>query len=442
MIKKVFDYLVLGGGSGGLASARRAAKYGKKVGLIESHRLGGTCVNLGCVPKKVMWYASSFLEDSRVADSYGFTVKLSHSFETLKKNRDAYVARLNGIYENNLVKDKIEFIKGFGQLINRNQIKVNDDVYEASHILLSPGSRPVYPSIPGGEYLMSSDQFFELKSVPSSVLIIGNGYIAAELAGIFNTFSVPTTLSIRGSVLLKFLDHDISSVLQKHYLNSGIQILENSVIKSISKTENGFKVHFEGFSQDFGAVFAATGREANLNFGLESAGVKVENNCIWTDEFFNTSVSNIYAVGDVTENAKLTPVAIMTGRKLADRIFAGKDGKVDLNIVPTVIFSHPPIGYVGLTEAQARENFEKVKVYKSEFNGMYFAMSQHKIPCFLKLVCVGDEERVVGLHGIGKFVDEIIQGFAVGIKMGATKKDFDATIAIHPTIGEEFVTMT
>lgn len=442
-MKRLYDLLVIGAGSGGLASARRAAKYGKKVGIIEGGKLGGTCVNLGCVPKKVMWNAACMLEDLKISESFGIKIQQSTSFPVLKANRDQYISKLNGIYLNNLVKDHIDVISGWGKFVDPNTVQVGNQEYSAENIVIATGSTPLLPSFPGKELVFTSEDFFKLEKLPEKVLVIGNGYIAAEIAGIFRAFSVDTTISIRNPSFLRTFDCDIGAFLTKIYSAHGVRFQYCSEIQNISRSNNLLKVITNNSTEEYSAVFSAIGRIANISgLNLEKIGVKLESGHIVADKYDQTSVKGVYAIGDVVSKVSLTPVAIAAGRKLSDRLFAGKTKIMDYENIPSVVFSHPPIGSIGMTESQAKTKFSDVKVYKSEFNSMFYALSQEKTLTFMKLIVAGSDEKIVGLHGCGKGIDEMIQGFAVGIKMGATKEDFDNTIAIHPTASEEFLTLS
>ena len=444
---KAVDYLVIGGGSGGLASARRAAKYGKKVALIEANRLGGTCVNVGCVPKKIMWNACSMVHDLELAKDYGIESSHTLHWDVLKNNRDAHIAKLNQIYSNNLQKDNVEVIDGWASFKDPHTVKVEGfGEISAPHILIAPGSKATMPDIPGAEHLLNSDDFFLFDKAPSKALVIGNGYIAAELAGVLNSFGTETYINIRGEQFLRAFDRSITEVLEEVMARDGIKFLKSRILTSVHKEDNGYSVTFNtGETFNFEKVICAIGREANVEgLGLEAAGVRLHSTgFIETDEYENTNVEGLYSLGDVNGKLQLTPVAIAAGRALADRLFGGKpDAKLDYDSVPTVMFTHPPVGCVGLTEEEARTRFgDSVKVYRTRFNNLFYAVSEHKTPTLMKLVCVGQEERVVGLHALGKGVDEMVQGFAVAVKMGATKAQFDKTVAIHPTASEELVTM-
>ena len=443
-MKKIYDYLVLGAGSGGLASARRAAKHGKKVGIIESDRLGGTCVNQGCVPKKVMWNAASLLDDMKISESYGISFQHSSSFQVLKQNRDQYVSRLNTIYRNNLTKDNIDIIQGWGTFLDPTTIQVGSQAYSSTNILIATGSSPILPNIEGKELLSTSDDFFLSTSLPPKVLVIGNGYITAELAGIFRSFGVDTSIMIRGQAFLRTFDQEIGELIQKLYCSQGIKFILDSEAVKVTRSQGGLVVQTKDSAEEYSAVYSAIGRAANTSgMGLEKIGCRLDSGHILADEADRTNIPGIYAIGDVVGKVNLTPVAVAAGRKLSDRLFGGKKALMDYRNVPTVVFSHPPIGTVGMTEAEAKAKYGEVRVYKTQFNSMYYALAdeKQKVPTFMKIVVAGDNEVVVGLHGCGRGIDEMIQGFAVAMKMGATKEDFDNTVAIHPTASEEFVTL-
>lgn len=449
---KHYDYLAIGGGSGGIASINRAAQYGKKCAIIEAKALGGTCVNVGCVPKKVMWYGAQLAEGlNHYADAYGFDLDVkAFNFKKLIESREAYISRIHQSYENVLAKNNVDVIKGFARFVDKNTVEVNGEKITADHILIATGGRPARPAISGSEYGIDSNGFFALEELPKSVAIIGAGYIAVELAGVMNSFGVKTHLFVRNATPIRNFDPLIVESLCEEYARVGIQIHGHSTPKAVEKNaDNSFTIHFEnGESHTTDCLIWAIGRQAATDdLNLETVGVERNaRGLIKVDKFQNTSVDNIYAVGDIIEGAiELTPVAVAAGRRLSERLFNNKPNEhLDYNLVPSVVFSHPAIGTIGLTEPQAVEKFgvENVTVYKSQFTSMYTAIAmEHRQPCRMKLVCVGEEEKIVGLHGMGFGVDEMIQGFAVAIKMGATKKDFDNTVAIHPTGSEEFVTM-
>ncbi|OOF46165.1 glutathione-disulfide reductase [Rodentibacter trehalosifermentans] len=454
---KHYDYIAIGGGSGGIASINRAASYGKKCAIIEAKHLGGTCVNVGCVPKKVMFYGAQIAEAiNHYAPDYGFDVNVKKfDFEKLIESRQAYISRIHTSYNNVLAKNNVDVINGFGRFVDTHTIEVtfsdgSTERITADHILIATGGRPFRPhSVKGQEYGIDSDGFFALTELPKRVAIIGAGYIAVELAGVLNSLGSETHLVVRRHAPMRNQDPLIVETLLEVLEQDGIVLHKHTTIQEIIKNEDGSLTakfdHERSVTVD--CVIWAAGREpATDKIGLENAGVETnERGYIKVDKFQNTNVKGIYAVGDIIEGGiELTPVAVAAGRRLSERLFNNKPNEhLDYNLVPTVVFSHPPIGTIGLTEPQAIEQYgeENVKVYKSSFTAMYTAVTQHRQPCRMKLVCVGKDEKIVGLHGIGFGVDEMIQGFAVAIKMGATKADFDNTVAIHPTGSEEFVTM-
>ena len=444
-----FDYLVIGGGSGGIASARRAAEYGARVALFEYDRLGGTCVNVGCVPKKVMWSTASMAESLHDAGGYGFSIgDTSFDWHSLKQRRDAYVERLNGIYGRNLDNSKVTLVPHRARLIDANTIEAGGEHYQADHILIATGGTPVVPAIEGAEHGITSDGFFELDKLPARAVIVGAGYIAAEFAGVLQTLGTEVSLILRKDTVLREFDNEISAAVMQAMADSGMNIKTRTQISAVRKDGEKLNISFDSGEQlsDVDTLIWAIGRRPlSDDLGLDSAGIDVnERGFIETDAFQNTSASGVYAVGDVTGRAALTPVAIAAGRLLANRVFDDKpDHKLDYDNIPTTIFTHPPIGTVGLSEAAARDQHgdASVRVYRSSFVNMYYAVLERKPQTLCKVICVGDEERVVGLHMIGDGADEIVQGFAVAIRMGATKADLDRTVAIHPTAAEELVTL-
>lgn len=444
-----FDYLVIGGGSGGLASARRAASYGARVALFENARLGGTCVNAGCVPKKIMWNAASIAEALGDAAGYGFDLEArGFDWPRLKAARDAYVLRLNGIYERNLTKDGVTVVRGLARFEDARTLMVNEEPYTAPHILIASGGRPQIPDLPGAELGLSSDGFFALETQPARAAIVGAGYIAVELAGVLAALGTEVTLILRNEQFLRKFDFMLRETLLEEMLKQGVEVAACTHLERLERESDG-RIRLISERGDrrtsFDAVFWAAGRAPLTGpLQLERAGVQTApDGHIKTDEFQNTSADGIYAVGDVTGRAPLTPVAIAAGRRLADRLFGGKEqAKLSYDLIPTVIFSHPPIGTVGLTEDEAREAYgDSLKIYTSRFVNLYHGVLERKSASAIKLVCVGPEERIVGLHVICAGADEMLQGFAVAIKMGATKRDFDDTVAIHPTAAEEVVTL-
>ena len=456
MTNKHYDYIAIGGGSGGIASINRAASYGKKCAIIEAKHLGGTCVNVGCVPKKVMFYGAQIAEAiKRYAPDYGFNLSADKfDFAKLVESRQAYIHRIHASYNSVLAKNNVDVLNGFGCFVNKNTLEITlpdgaKQQVTADHILIATGGRPHRPAIEGQEYGIDSDGVFELTELPKRVAIVGAGYIAVELAGVLNSLGAETHLVFRRHAPMRNQDPLIVETLVETLTQDGITLHSHTttqrVVKNVDSSLTLFFDHERSITVD--CLIWAIGRDpATDKIGLENVGVETnERGYIKVDKFQNTSVPGIYAVGDIIEGGiELTPVAVAAGRRLSERLFNGKlNEHLDYNLVPSVVFSHPPIGTVGLTEPQAIEKYgeKNVKVYQSSFTSMYTAVTQHRQPCRMKLVCVGQEEKIVGLHGIGFGVDEMIQGFAVAIKMGATKADFDNTVAIHPTGSEEFVTM-
>ena len=443
-----FDLLVIGGGSGGIAHARRAAEYGATVAVIEYGPLGGTCVNVGCVPKKVMWYTASHAHHFEHAADYGFDVSVNgHDWAALKSRRDSYVHRLNGIYENNLDKSGVTTITGTARFVDAHTVTVEEQHYQADRIVVATGGQPIVPDIPGAELGITSDNFFELEERPRRVLVAGSGYIAVELAGVFNGLGSETQLVVRKDSIIREFDSMLGEQLMEAMRKDGVSIDTRVIPASVEQTEDGVVLHAED-GRTFGPVDCllwAVGRSPNVaSLELGNAGVLSDDSgFIPTDEFQQTNVENIFALGDVTGRAALTPVAIAAGRRLADRLYGGMDGRhLDYKLIPTVVFSHPPIATVGMTEDAARAEYgDAVKVYSSGFTPMYYALGDKKQRSVMKLVVAGDDERVLGCHVIGEGADEMMQGFAVALRMGATKADFDDTVAIHPSNAEELVTM-
>lgn len=442
-----FDYVVIGGGSGGVATARRAAEYGAKVALIEATRLGGTCVNVGCVPKKVMWNAADMAHRLHDAASYGFDVRNDgFDWSSLKSRRDAYLLRLNDLYANLLEKANVTLVRGYARFRDATTVDVDGRVLSAPHITIATGGHPVFPDIPGAELGISSDGFFSLEQQPRRVVVVGGGYIAVELAGVFRALGSDVTQLVRGQRLLRPFDQMLADELAERMSEDGIDIRFSTEAQAIERRADGVLMIDcgEAGTLEADCLLWATGRRANTaELGLEAAGVTVNiDGTIPVDAFQDTSIAGIHAIGDIIGEAELTPVAIAAGRRLATRLFDDQpEVCLDYADIPSVVFSHPTIGTVGLTEAQAREKWPDVKVYSSRFTPMYYAITERKPKTAMKLVCAGPDERVVGLHVIGEGADEMLQGFAVAVKMGATKRDFDNTVAIHPTSAEELVTM-
>jgi glutathione reductase (NADPH) len=448
---KHFDYLAIGAGSGGIASANRAAKLGKKAAVIEAKYLGGTCVNVGCVPKKVMWYAGQISDAIKYAHDYGFKLEQKgFDWSHLVKNREAYIERIHGAYQRGFDANNVTVIQGFAKFVDKNTVEVDGTLYTADHITIATGGRPSIPNIEGAEFGINSDGFFALTEQPKSVAVIGAGYIAVELAGVFHGLGTQTHLLVRNEKPLRTFDDMLSNTLVEQMAKHGPTLHNHSTPERIEKLADGKLVVHLTNGQSVGPVEQivwAIGREpATDNINVELAGVELnERGFIVTDKYQNTNVDGIYAVGDNTGRAQLTPVAVAAGRRLCERLFNNKpDEHLDYSGIATVVFSHPVIGTVGLTEAEALTQYgeENIRVYNSQFTALYQAMTEdYRDPTRMKLICAGADEKVVGLHSIGFGSDELLQGFAVAMKMGATKADFDNTIAIHPTSAEEFVTM-
>jgi glutathione reductase (NADPH) len=445
---QAFDLISVGGGSGGLACAQRAAEFGAKVAVIESHRLGGTCVNVGCVPKKVMWNAASVALSLADARDYGFDLTVSgNDWPELKRKRDAYVLRLNGIYERNLQSKGVTYVRGAARFLDKGSVEVNGERLSARHIVIATGGKPTIPELPGAEHGITSDGFFSLERRPKRVAIVGSGYVACELAGSFHELGAEVELFIRKDHLLTSFDAMLGKSLMREMRDQKMTVHQQVVPASV-REESGLKTLTATDGRDFSGfdcLLWAVGRNANVTgLGLDKAGVALDDfNYIATDGFQNTNVPGVYAIGDVTGRAALTPVAIAAGRRLSDRLFGNKsDRRLEYSMIPTVVFTHPPIGTVGASEAEARaQHGDAVKVYIADFTPMYHALTLRKTHTDMKLVCVGPDQRIVGCHIIGMGADEMLQGFAVAIRMGATKQDFDDTVAIHPTSAEELVTL-
>lgn len=446
---KKYDLIAIGGGSGGSGISNRAAMYGAKVAIIESGKIGGTCVNVGCVPKKVSWYAAHVKDAiSKYGPAYGFSVgQMDFDYDKFLLARDGYVDRSRQGYANNWKKNGIDLYQGQASFIDDHHVKVGDQVLYGEHIVIATGSQPLIPDIEGKELLDSSDDFFAWKDLPKSVLVIGAGYVAVELAGVLNTLGVDTSLAVRYGHPLRSFDSMLSSALVESMTQAGINLMTHTTFDRFEK--NGHQVDCYRHGQKImtvDRVLMAAGRHAKIEgLDLEKAGVALDDRgYIGVNDNHQTNIDHIYAIGDVIGKVDLTPVAIKAGRQVAEYLFNKvTSASISYDLIPTVIFSHPPIGTIGMSETQAIEKFgqDQVKIYQSTFYSMYASAGGHREPSRFKLVCQGPDEKVVGLHGIGEGVDEMIQGFAVAMKMGATKKDFDAVVAIHPTGSEEFVLM-
>ncbi|STX65277.1 glutathione-disulfide reductase [Legionella pneumophila] len=451
MKTKHFDLIVLGGGSGGIASAVRAAQYGAKVAVIEQNHLGGTCVNLGCVPKKIMYNASSIAETLHKSPDYGFFLENNAKLDwkRLVNKRNAYIERLRENYAKRFLQHKITLIQGKGIFHDQSSITIDHTIYQAEHIIIATGGEPALPAINGIKHAIDSDGFFSLTKLPAKVAVIGSGYIGVELAGILNSLGSETHLLMRGTRPLSRFDHMIGDTLMEIMQKQGISIHQNHKAQAIHLHSDGRKsilCQSGSIIENIDVIISAVGRKPRTgNLNLDKINVNMDDKgLILVDTFQNTSVKGIYAIGDVTNAPALTPVAIAAGRRLADRIFGNQpDACLNYDNICSVVFSHPPSGSVGLTEHEAIEKYgkNKIKIYQTRFIPMYDALSIDKTPTAMKLVTLGKKEKIIGLHVVGYSADEMLQGFGVAIKMGACKIDFDNTIAIHPTSAEEFVTM-
>ena len=445
-----FDLVVIGGGSGGLAAAQRAAEYGARAVLIESGRLGGTCVNVGCVPKKIMWNAAELGGALHDAREYAFRLdQRGHDWHSLKARRDAYIAKLNDIYAANLARRSVELVRARASFLDAHTVSAAGRTLSAPHVIIATGGHPQVPPIRGAELGITSDGFFGLEALPPRVVVAGGGYIAVELSGIFAALGAQTTLALRGATPLRTFDPMIAETSLAMLRAAGVTVVTDIAPGSIERKADGALVPTFADGRSIGpfdCLVWAVGRNATVaDLALERAGVRLDaSGFIATDLYQATSADGVYAIGDVAGRAQLTPVAIAAGRRLADRVFGAQAGRhLDYENIPTVIFGHPPIGTVGLTEPAARARYgnDDIEVFRSSFVPLYHAVTGAKPRTEMKLVTLGPEQRIVGLHVVGPGADEMLQGFAVAVRMGATKRDFDDTVAIHPTSAEEFVTM-
>ena len=439
-----YDLFTIGGGSGGVRASRVSAGYGAKVAIAEPGRFGGTCVNVGCIPKKLFSYAAHWREDFHLAAAYGWTVgEPRFDWQTLLKNKDREIARLNGVYERVLVNAGVEIHRARAEVLDKNSVQVNGRTYTARHILVATGSWPQLPVISGIEHAITSNEAFVLERLPRRAVVVGGGYIALEFASIFHGLGVETLLSYRGKRLLRGFDAEIGTRIAEEMSAKGVNVCLGCEPAALRK-RNDIEIEFtDGRIERTDLVMFATGRRPNTaKLGLESAGVKLAaDGAVIVDRYSASSVPSIHAVGDVTNRINLTPVATAEAMWLARTLFRGEPTAVDHENVPTAVFANPNIATVGLSEERARERFGAIDIYKTSFRALKLTMGEKQERTFMKLIVDRASQRVVGAHMIGADAGEVIQGIAIAVKLGATKAQFDATIGIHPTVAEEFVTM-
>jgi glutathione reductase (NADPH) len=442
------DLFVIGAGSGGVRAARISSGYGARVMIAEEYRVGGTCVIRGCVPKKLLVYAARFGEEFEDAAGFGWTVpEPTFDWPTLIANKDREIARLEAAYTANLQRAKVEIVKSRAAILDPHTVKLaaTGDTVRAKHILIATGAAPsLGKDIEGRQHIISSNEAFHLKQLPKRILIQGGGYIAVEFAGIFNGLGSEVTLVYRRENILRGFDDEVRNHLHAEMTKRGIKIITKNIVEGIERVDHGLDVCLSDHEQVMvDAVMFATGRRPNVkNLGLETAGVSLsETGAVAVNEYSRTSVPHIYAIGDVTDRVALTPVAIREGHAFADTVFGGKPTPVDHSSVPTAVFSEPEVGAVGLTEAQACERLPRVDIYKTAFRPMKATLSGRDTRTFMKLVVDGSTDRVVGCHIVGPEAGEMIQLLGIAVRLKATKADFDATMAVHPTAAEELVTM-
>ena len=440
-----FDLFVIGAGSGGVRAARMSAGLGARVAIAEDHYLGGTCVNVGCVPKKLLMYASRFSEEFDISSSYGWSrAETDFEWQRLISNKNREIERLNVIYEKLLINAGVTLMIGRATLSGKNTVKINGRQFTAERILIATGGWPKIPDFLGNQHVISSNDVFFLEKLPNRIVVVGGGYIAVEFASIFNGLGVDTTLIYRGPLFLRGFDSDVRRHLAHEMKKKGIELKFETNITEIEKIDDEFIATLTtGKKQTADLILYATGRKPNSEeIGLEALEVELDSDgAVVVNTHYQSSVSSIYAIGDVTNRVNLTPVALAEGMSLAKSLFGKKSTKTDYSNIPTCVFSQPNIGTVGLTEEQAKEQFSDIEIYKSEFKPMILTLTDHNEITFMKLIVDKQSDLVIGAHMVGPEAGEIIQGIAIAIKAGATKAVFDSTIGIHPTLAEEFVTM-
>lgn len=440
-----FDLFVIGGGSGGVRAARMAAQRGARVGLAECAELGGTCVNVGCIPKKLYSYAAGYAEAFEEAAGFGWHVgETRFDWARLKANRAREITRLNGVYRNLLEGAGVTLVQGWAQFVDAHTVQVGDRRFTAQHVLVATGGMPFVPDVSGKEHVIVSDAMFDLDPFPKRLLVVGGGYIACEFASIFNGLGAKVTQVQRSAHLLNGFDEDLRQFLTKEMIRTGIDIRFNNEITMVTRLESGLcALLTRGQRVEADAILFATGRVPNTEgMDLEAAGVALdEQGGVIVDAHYRSSVPSIFAVGDVSTRQQLTPVALAEAMVVVDTLFGKGKRQLDYEYTPTAVFTHPNVGTCGYTEAEARMKFGKVTIFSSEFRALRHTLSESKERTFMKLVVDHASDKVVGLHMVGPDAGEIVQGFAVAMRAGATKALFDSTIGIHPTVAEEFVTM-
>ena len=444
-----FDLFVIGGGSGGVRAARMAAQRGARVALAEVAAMGGTCVNLGCIPKKLYSYAAHFAESFEESHGFGWVGPApTLDWELLKTNRAREISRLNGVYIQLLKGSGVQIIEDWATLVDAHTVKVGDRRYSAKNILIATGGTPTVPEIPGREHVITSNEIFDLSPFPSRLLVVGGGYIACEFASIFNGLGSQVTQLYRGPQVLRGFDNDVRSFISSEMVKTGVTLHLNTDVAAIERSGDCLQVRLrDGILITVDTVLYATGREPLTGgLGLDAVGVAVNDaGAIQVNAQYQTSVPSIYALGDVTARLQLTPVALGEAMVVVDQLFGPQEGKqarsMSYEFIPTAVFTHPNIGTVGYSEADASEKFGKISIYRTDFKALKHTLSGSTERTLMKLVVEDATDRVVGLHMVGPEAGEIVQGFAVALKAGATKAVFDSTIGIHPTMAEEFVTM-
>lgn len=430
-MKYDFDFIVIGAGSGGVRASRIAAKHGARVAVIEQSDLGGTCVNVGCIPKKLFAYASQYHETQKNAQGYGwqFETRAFH-WDQLRDNKNKEIKRLNQIYEKLLIDAGVEIIRGSAEFVDAHTISVNGKHHSAKNILIATGSKAFVPQMPGHEYAITSDQAFYLPRLPHKITIVGGGYIAVEFASIFNGLGVETTLAYRSDLLLRGFDNGVQEFIAQELTKKGIQLLAHHEIKKIEPTQTDL-------------VLFATGRIPNVDtLKLDNISLSLrDDKSIIVNEWYQTNIPHIYAVGDVIGGPQLTPLAIAQGHIVADNLFSNMNRRLHSDLIPTAVFCDPNIASVGLTETEAKKQYDDIKIYQTNFRALKHTLTGSDEKTFMKLIVDQKTDKVLGIHMVGENAGEIIQGFATAMQAGATKADFDNTLAIHPTSAEEFVLM-